>query len=65
MERASSLAVYRTKVVVTDEHFLPVPLDDLVGALAGAQYPTSVLQGDHSFLLKLLGLLLMLQVWAA
>ncbi len=34
-QRGSSLKVYRTKVVVTDEHYFPIPVDDLVDALAG------------------------------
>lgn len=33
----SSLKVYRSKVVVTDEHFFPIAVDDLVDALAGIE----------------------------
>lgn len=35
MEHVSSLKVFRSKVVVTDEHFFPIAVDDLVDALAG------------------------------
>lgn len=47
-QQGSSLKVYRTKVVVTDEHFFPIPVDDLVDALAGTFLATTHHRWDRS-----------------